>query len=285
MNDITMSNSPIRNSNGIGVEDIEITLLLEGIYLKYGLDFRQYSFSSLKRRIKKFLSEEKINTISALQEKLFHNTSCMERFFLNLSINTTSLFRDPTFFLTLRNEVIPLLMTYPFIRIWVAGCSTGEEVYSIAIIFKESKLYDRCRIYATDFNENVLIKARDGIYPINLIKEYSTNYINSGGQVSLSEYYTADYGNVVFNADIKSNIVFTRHNLVMDHSFNEFNIILCRNVMIYFNKILHDNVINLFKESLVSFGFLCLGKKESLNLVYNDDFASFNGREKIYRKA
>ena len=280
-----MSNSPIRNIDEIKIEDIEITLLLEDIYLKYGLDFRQYSFSSLKRRIKKFLSEEKIKTISALQEKLFHDTSCMERFFLNLSINTTSLFRDPTFYLTLRKKVIPLLKTYPFIRIWVAGCSTGEEVYSIAIIFKELKLYDRCRIYATDFNENVLIKARDGIYPISLIKEYSTNYINSGGQMSLSEYYTADYGNVVFNADIKSNIVFTRHNLVMDKSFNEFNIILCRNVMIYFNKILQNNVINLFKESLIRLGFLCLGKKESLNLVYNDGCTEFNGREKIYRKA
>ena len=285
MNDIPKSNSPIENSNGIEVEDIEINMLMEGIYLKYGLDFRSYSISSLKRRVKKFLSDEKIVTISALQEKLFHDTCCMERFFLNLSINTTSLFRDPTFFLALRKEIIPMVMTYPFIRIWVAGCSTGEEVYSIAILFKESKLYDRCRIYATDFNENVLIKARDGIYPISLMKEYSTNYINSGGLMSLSEYYTANYDNIVFNADIKSNIVFTRHNLVMDHSFNEFNIILCRNVMIYFNKILKDNVINLFKESLGSLGFLCLGKKESLNLLYNDDFAEFNGREKIYRRA
>src|SRR6185295_14742042 len=174
-------------------------------------------------------------TISGLQEKVLHDSACMERLLLDLSINTTAMFRDPTFYLAFRQHVVPLLRTYPFVRIWHAGCSTGEEVYSMAMLLQEEGIYDRCRIYATDINEAVLKKAMDGVYPIDLMQTYTNNYIRAGGSQSFSEYYTAAYDRAIFNASLRRNVVFAQHNLASDGSFNEFHLILCRNVMIYFN--------------------------------------------------
>ncbi|WP_026732097.1 CheR family methyltransferase [Fischerella sp. PCC 9605] len=267
------------------LEDIEIQLLLEGVYRYYGFDFRNYALSSLKRRIWKTVNAEGLTTISGLQEKVFHDPECLEKFLFNLSVNVTTMFRDPNFFLALRNKVIPILKTYPFIRIWHAGCSTGEEVYSMAILLKEEGLYHRSRLYATDVNEMVLRKAKSGIFPIELMREYTHNYIQAGGKKSFSEYYTAAYGNAIFSSDLKENIVFSLHNLATDNSFNEFHVIFCRNVLIYFNKDLQNRVHKLFYESLIRLGILGLGRQESIKFTpHEKDYEQLISSEKIYRK-
>lgn len=267
------------------LEDIEIQLLLEGIYRHYGFDFRDYALASLKRRIWNIVRLEGLTTISSLQEKVLHNPECMERFVFNLSVNVTTMFRDPNFFLIFRNKVVPLLRTYPFIRIWHAGCSTGEEVYSMAIILQEEGLYHRCRLYATDINEMVLRKAKAGIFPLKLMQEYTHNYLLAGGKKSFSEYYTAAYDNAIFTSELKDNIIFSQHNLATDRCFNEFNIILCRNVLIYFNKILQQRVHNLFFESLVRFGVLGLGRQETLKFTpHEKDYEELDRTSKLYRR-
>ncbi|PMB09375.1 chemotaxis protein CheR, partial [Fischerella thermalis CCMEE 5273] len=190
------------------LEDVEIQLLLEGIYRYYGFDFRNYALASLKRRIWNTVKTEGLTTISGLQEKVLHEPEYLERLLLNLSINVTAMFRNPNFFLTFRKKVIPILRTYPFIRIWHAGCSTGEEVYSMAILLKEEGLYHRSRLYATDINEIVLRKAKSGIFPLVMMQEYTHNYIQAGGNKSFSEYYTAAYGNAIFSSELKENIIF-----------------------------------------------------------------------------
>src|SRR5215213_10903597 len=218
------------------LEAIEVRLLTEGIFQHYGFDFRDYSMPSLRRRIWKRVYAEGLSTISGLIEKVLHDPQSMERLLLDLSVNTTAMFRDPTFYLAFRRKVVPMLRTYPFVRIWHAGCSTGEEVYSMAILLQEEGLYDRARIYATDINEVVLQRARAGIFPLEKMQEYTENYIRAGGTRSFSEYYTAMYDGALFNSSLTRNVVFSQHNLVTDGSFSEFHVILCRNVMIYFDR-------------------------------------------------
>lgn len=273
----------MNNSNKL--EDIEINLLLEGVFRYYGFDFRNYAPASLKRRIWKIVRAENLTSISGLQEKILHDPTYLDRFLLGLSVNVTAMFRDPSFYLVFRSKVVPLLRTYPFIRIWCAGCSTGEEVYSMAILLEEEGLYSRCRLYATDMNEMVLKIAKAGIFPLGLMQEYTQNYLQAGGKQSLSVYYTAAYDNAIFRSSLKENIVFSAHNLVTDGSFNEFNVILCRNVLIYFNQTLQKRVHNLLYESLCMFGVLGLGHKESLKLTsYDQHYQDLESREKLYRK-
>jgi chemotaxis protein methyltransferase CheR len=267
------------------LEKIEIELLLEAVYRHYGFDFRAYAFASLRRRIWKRIQAERLTTVSALQDRILHDPAAMERFLLNLSINVTSMFRDPSFYKAFRTEVVPLLRTYPFIRVWHAGCSTGEEVYSMAILFMEEGIYDRVRMYATDINDTVLQQARDGIFPLEKMQEYTQNYLRAGGARSFSEYYTAAYDGALFSPALRERVVFAQHNLVDDRSFAEFNVILCRNVMIYFDRALQNRVHKLFYESLPTYGILALGSKESLRFSdYEDRYEELNSREKIYRK-
>lgn len=277
-----MKNVPFNSS--VDLEKVEIDLLLEGVFRYYGFDFRNYAPASLKRRIWNVIHAEKLTTISGLLEKILHDRTCLERFVLNLSINVTSMFRDPNFYLALRTNVIPLLRTYPFIRIWHAGCSTGEEVYSMAILLTEENLYHRCRLYATDINEAVIKKAKAGIFPLKSMQEYTQNYLQAGGKQSFSEYYTAAYDNAIFRASLKENIVFSQHNLVTDSSFNEFHVILCRNVLIYFNAALQQQVYQLFHNSLTRFGVLGLGKPESLKFTPYEQHYEQLSHEKLYRR-
>ncbi|BAY34714.1 MCP methyltransferase, CheR-type [Nostoc carneum NIES-2107] len=267
------------------LEDIEIQLLLEGVYRYWGYDFRNYAVSSLKRRIHSFIKIEGCTSVSELQARVLHDSKCLERFLLSLTVNVTSMFRDPSFYLALRKEVIPLLRTYPFIRIWHAGCSTGEEVYSMAILLQEENLYQRCRIYATDFNEKVLQKARTGIFSLKLMQDYTQLYLKSGGKESFSQYYTAAYDSAIFRASLRENIVFAQHNLATDSSFNEFHIIICRNVLIYFNQTLQKQVHELFYNSLCSFGILGLGRQESIRFTPHDNqYQELVKGEKLYRR-
>lgn len=268
------------------LERIEIELLLEGIYRHYGFDFRSYAYASIRRRLWKRSEEEGLRTLSELQARVLHEPPLMERLLLDLSINVTAMFRDPTFYKAFREQVIPILRTYPFIRFWHAGCATGEEVYSMAILLKEEGLYDRCRIYATDINEVVLQKAKEGIFPLDRMQEYTENYIAAGGTRAFSDYYLAKYGGAIFDESLRRNVVFSLHNLVTDRSFSEFNVVLCRNVLIYFDKTLQTKVHRLFYDSLVMFGVLSLGSKESLRFSpFEECYEQINGPEKIYRKA
>jgi chemotaxis protein methyltransferase CheR len=267
------------------LEKIEIELLLEGIHRQYGFDFRSYAFASLRRRIWKRVEAERLGTVSALQDRVLHDHDAMERLLMDLSVNVTAMFRDPSFYQAFRARVVPLLRTYPFIRIWHAGCSTGEEVYSMAILLEEEGLYRRARIYATDINDAVLLRARAGIFPLEKMQEYTQNYLRAGGTRSFSEYYTAAYDGALFLPALRENVVFAQHNLVTDRSFSEFNVILCRNVMIYFDRSLQTRVQELFYESLPMYGILGLGSKESLKLSpFEGNFEEIDGREKIYRK-
>src|ERR1051325_1722042 len=267
------------------LERVEIELLLEGVYRHYGFDFRSYAYASIRRRLWKRLEAEGLTSISELQALVLHDTSAMERLLLDLSVSVTSMFRDPGFYQVFRTEVVPLLRTYPFIRIWHAGCSTGEEVYSTAILLEEEGLLDRTRIYATDINAVLLEQARAGIFPHTRMQEYTENYIRAGGKRSFSEYYTAKYDGALFSPSLTRNTVFSQHNLVTDRSFAEFTIIFCRNVLIYFDRDLQNRVHKLFYESLVTFGILALGSKESLRgSQYEPCYEKLHAREKMYRK-
>jgi chemotaxis protein methyltransferase CheR len=266
------------------LEKMEIELLLEAIYRHYGFDFRSYAFSSIRRRIWKRVNAEGLSNVTALQERILHDSKVMERLLLDLSINVTAMFRDPGFYRAFREDVVPLLRTYPFIRVWHAGCSTGEEVYSMAILLEEEGLLARSRLYATDINEVVLQQARAGIFPLERMQEYTENYIKAGGKRSFSEYYTAKYDGALFSPALTEHVVFSQHNLVTDRSFSEFNVILCRNVLIYFDKSLQARVQGLFYDSLVHFGILGLGSKESLKFSQYEDCYEQIATEKIYRK-
>ncbi len=267
------------------LEQIEVELLLEGIYQQYGFDFRSYAYASIKRRLWRRIEAEGLSTISGLQECVLHEPAMMEKLLLDLSINVTAMFRDPGFYRVFREQVIPTLRTYPFIRLWHAGCATGEEVYSMAILLEEEGLNERSRIYATDINEVVLQKAKSGIFPIERMQEYTENYIAAGGKQAFSDHYTAKYGGALFSPNLTRNVVFSQHNLVTDGSFSEFNVILCRNVLIYFDKTLQSRVHTLFYDSLAMFGILVLGSKESLRFSPHEGFyEQINGPEKIYRK-
>lgn len=267
------------------IESVEVDLLLEGIFRRYGFDFREYAPASLKRRLWRRVNAEHLETISALQERILRDPACMERLLLDLSISVTAMFRDPTFYVAFRERAVPMLRSYPFARVWVAGCSTGEEVYSLAILLAEEGLLDRTRIYATDINEAVIERARAGVFPLEKMQEYTQNYIRAGGTRAFSEYYLAKYDGAVFSRSLVDNVVFARHNLAMDRTFNEFNVICCRNVMIYFERSLQDHVHDLLYESLANFGILALGHKESIKFTRHEDaYEEIAPPERLYRK-
>ena len=226
-----------------------------------------------------------MDTLSGLHEKVLHDPAVMERLLQALSINVTSMFRDPTFFQAFREKVVPQLRTYPFVRIWNAGCSTGEETYSLAIVLKEEGLYDRTRIYATDINDRVLEQARAGRFPLEKMREYTENYLRAGGNEEFSSYYTVEGEYASFTDELCEQVVFAQHNLVSDAPFNSFNVIVCRNVMIYFGKTLQDRVHELFYDSLEPLGALALGHKESIRFTrYEERYESLDPQEKLYRK-
>ena len=267
------------------LEELEIELLLEAVYRRYGFDFRQYAQASLKRRLHRRLLAEGLETISELQSRLLHDPACMEQLLVDLSINVTSMFRDPSFYVALREKIVPSLHTYAFTRIWCAGCSTGEEVYSLAILLQEAGLYERARLYATDINEHVLATAREGVFPLDRMKQYTQNYIRAGGTRDFSEYYVAAYDSARFSRALTENVVFAQHNLAMDRGFNEFNVIVCRNVLIYFDRALQNRVHELFYESLGMFGILALGHKESIGFTpYADRYEEVDADERLYRR-
>jgi chemotaxis protein methyltransferase CheR len=267
------------------LERIEVQLLLEAIYQHYGFDFRGYALGSLKRRLWRRAYGEKVETLSALQDRVLHDPAVMDRLLLDLSINVTAMFRDPTFFKAFREKVVPLLRTYPFVRIWNAGCSTGEETYSLAILLKEEGLYERTRIYATDINDRVLERARAGRFPLEKMRDFTANYLRAGGKEEFSAYYTVEGQEARFTEELASQVVFAQHNLVSDAPFNEFNVIVCRNVMIYFGKTLQDRVHELFYDSLEALGVMALGHKESIKFSrYEDRYEPLDVQEKLYRK-
>jgi chemotaxis protein methyltransferase CheR len=282
---VQVEHQPWSPEGRLETETLELQLFLEGVYRQYGFDFREYAPASLKRRVWRRVQAEHAGTISGLLERLLHDADVMERLLLDLSINVTSMFRDPTFYNAFRVQVVPLLKTYPFTRIWVAGCSTGEEVYSLAILLHEESIYDRTRIYATDINEAVLERARDGVFPVDKMQEYTENYIRAGGTRSFSEYYLAKYEGALFDRKLTENVVWAPHNLVQDRSFNTFNVILCRNVMIYFDRALQTRVHQLFHDSLERFGILALGHKESIRFTgIENAYEELDALERIYRK-
>jgi chemotaxis protein methyltransferase CheR len=263
----------------------ELKQFLESVRFVYGYDFTEYSEASVKRRIQAFMDGQKIGTVKELGKLILKDESAFEQFVQDITVNVTEMFRDPLFYRSLRKQVIGRLATYPFIKIWIAGCSTGEEVYSVAIMLQEEGLLDRSVIYATDINQQALQQAKEGISSIDHMKGYTENYIKAGGKGSFSDYYTAKYDSVLWDKSLRQNVVFSVHNLVMDKSFNEFELILCRNVLIYFNQSLQNKVITLFYESLRLFGFLALGNKESL-LFFDKrkSFEDIDKREKIFMK-
>ena len=276
---------PVDRTEELDLEQIEIELLLEGIHRRYGFDFREYAPASLRRRVRRRMDGEKVETISALQDLLLHDPVVMERLLLDLSVNVTAMFRDPTFFLAFREKVVPVLHTYPFSRLWVAGCSTGEEVYSLAILLAEEGLSDRVRIYATDINQAVIEWAKLGVFPLEKMQEYTQNYIRAGGSRSFSEYYVARYDGARFSQALVDGVVFAQHNLASDAAFNEFNVITCRNVMIYFAPSLQEHVHRLFYESLAVFGVLALGQKETIRFSpHEHSFEELDTEERLFRK-
>ncbi len=276
---------PVAPQPGGELERIEIELLLEAIDRHYGFDFRGYALGSLRRRLWRSAAEEGVHSISGLQEKILHEPEAMERLLRGLSVNVTTMFRDPTFHVAFREHVVPLLRTYPFIRIWNAGCSTGEETYSLAILLQEEGLYERARIYATDFNSEVLLRARARELPLDRMQEYTQNYQHAGGTRDFSAYYSVERGVAKLDEGLSEHVVFAQHNLASDRSFNEFNVVLCRNVLIYFGRELQKRVHQLFYDSLARFGVLGLGQKETLRFTdLEDRYEELDQRERIYRR-
>jgi chemotaxis protein methyltransferase CheR len=267
------------------VDALELDLLLDAIFRLYGYDFRGYARTSIRRRIANAMKAEEVSTISGLQERVLHDRAAFDRLLSGISVHVSAMFRDPGFFLAFRQHAVPLLRTYPFIRIWQAGCSLGEEAYSLAILLEEEGLYERSLIYATDINESSLRHAREAIYPADLMQKYTQNYLQSGGQRSFSEYYTARYDFAILRPGLQRNIVFSQHNLVSDGPFNEFNVILCRNVMIYFNRPLQEKTHALFHASLGMFGILGLGSRETLRFMPQEaSYEQIVPDEKLYRR-
>lgn len=276
---------PVNAAAGDVVEDLELDLLLDAVFRQFGFDFRQYARASIRRRIWNLIRSEGLQTISGLQERVLHDPVGFDRFIQGMSVSVSAMFRDPGFFLAFRRHAVPLLRTYPFIRIWQAGCSMGEEAYSLAILLHEEGLYERSLIYSTDINEATLRHAREAIYPADVMQKYTHNYILAGGTRAFSEYYTARYDYAILRPSLQQNIVFSQHNLVSDGPFNEFNAVLCRNVMIYFTRPLQERTHTLFHRSLSSFGILGLGARESLRFLPHERlYEPLEGGEKLYRR-
>jgi len=273
------------NDSNADLLTIELNLLLEGIFLKYGYDFRNYSKAHIRRRVLTRLGLSNIGTVSELQGKVLSDPDFFRDFLADLSINVTEMFRDPEFYRSFRENIVPKLKTYTYFKVWHAGCATGEEVYSLAILLQEEGLLDRCQFYATDFNRKVLEIAKEGVYQKADMELYERNYRLSGGKGKLSDYYSSMYGSVMLNKELSSRIVFADHNLVTDGVFAEVNLVMCRNVLIYFDKILQNKVLNLLSESLVPTGFLCLGTKESLKFsMVENQFITLDDQQKIFKK-
>lgn len=266
-------------------EEIELQLLLEAIYQRYGYDFRAYSRASLRRRVQQHLLLAQYDNIGVLLHDILHRGEAFAALLSNLTINVTEMFRDPDFYRAFREQVVPVLKTHPFLKIWHAGCATGEEIYSMAILLEEEGLYERCQIYATDIDKEVLEKARKGIFQMADLRKYTDNYQRAGGKVSLADYYTAKYENVIMDPRLKKNVIFADHDLATDRVFGEMQVILCRNVIIYFNRELQNRVFRLFYDSLDIGGMLCLGTKESMRFAdCADQFDVIDRNQRIYRK-
>jgi chemotaxis protein methyltransferase CheR len=265
--------------------DIELRMLVEAVYLKYNYDFRDYTGASQKRRVLAALRAMECDTISSLQARVMHEPNAFAQLLQFLTIPVTEMFRDPEYFLAIRQLVVPFLKTYPSLKIWVAGCSTGEEVYSLAILLKEEGLLERTLIYATDINPQSLDMARRGVMPLDKMRLYTENYQKAGGTRAFSDYYTAAYGGALFERALVENVTFADHSLATDSVFAETHFISCRNVMIYFNRRLQDRVLGLFHESLCHRGFLGLGSKESIDFShYAQRFEALARRERLFRK-
>ncbi len=266
------------------ISDIEIGIILNDLHEFYGYDFNYYSRASLKRRINRLYALDKFLSFTEFRSKIISDTNYIKRFIEELTVNVTEMFRDSSFYKELRKEILPVLGTHPFIRIWHAGCSTGEEVYSMAILLHEAGLLKKSLIYATDINPGVLEKAQAGIFPLANMKQYSENYISAGGVQDFSSYYIANYDGAKFNPEFRQKMIFSTHNLVSDSSFNEFHLIVCRNVLIYFDKELQERVFKLFDESLAKLSYLALGSKETLKFSDIQNKYKQVGKEKIWRK-
>lgn len=266
------------------ISESEINLLLNDLFELYGYDFTNYSRASLTRRLSRLMTIDKFPSFAEFRYKVKSDAGYLKHFVEQITVNVTEMFRDPSFYTVLRETIVPDLATKPFIRIWHAGCSTGEEVYSMAILLEELNILHKCLLYATDINPDVLETARQGIFPLSQMKQYSENYIASGGRDDFSNYYTAKYDKVIFKKSFRSRMIFSTHNLVSDSSFNEFQLILCRNVLIYFDKDLQDRVLNLFHASLAPLGYLALGSRETLKFSSVYKHYRQTGKEKIWRK-
>lgn len=267
------------------VNDRQIEILINEVYDYYGYDFSGYSMASFKRRVDRIYNLDGYTEFGQFLSRLRNEPEYFKHVVEEITVNVTEMFRDPHFYSVMRKEVLPILATKPFIRIWHAGCSTGEEVFSMAIMLKESNLLHKAIMYATDINPQVLEAAKKGMFPVRMMKQYAENYRNSGGTQDFSEYYIANYGYAKFNDEFMDKMVFSQHNLVSDRSFNEFDLILCRNVLIYFDKNLQERVLELFDSSLSNLGFLVLGTKETIKFSsVQHKFQSIAGKEKIWRK-
>lgn len=263
----------------------EVEALIADLNRVYGYDFMGYSRASLKRRISRVISSDKLSGMQELNKKLLENKEYFQRFIEMVTVNVTEMFRDPEFYTAFRKNILKELATHPFIRIWHAGCSTGEEVYSTAILLKEHNLLHKTLLYATDINSRVIKAAREGIFPLRSMKTYSENYIKSGGSKEFSTYYTAKYDRAKFNENLKTNMIFSTHNLVSDSSFNEFQLIFCRNVLIYFDKPLQDKVLGLFDQSIATGGYLALGTKETIKFSpVSKNYKQIDPMQKIWKK-
>ena len=265
---------------------IEVDLLLTGIKQRYGYDFTHYSHASLMRRLDKAREQVKVTRFTELLDKLLYDEKCFDDFLKIMSITVTDMFRDPLFYKAVREQLVPVLKTFPFVKIWHAGCATGEEVYSMALLLHEEGFLDRARIYATDFNKHSLDIAEKGVYPAKNLKTYAANYQEAGGKVEFSDYYSDGYELIKFKDFLKERITFSYHNLVTDGVFGEMNLICCRNVLIYFDKTLQDHVLFKLSDSLRHGGFLCLGNKESLNFTaVKSLFETVDKKQRIYRQS
>ncbi len=266
------------------IKDEEVEFLIKDVYDIYGYDFSEYSRASFKRRVNRICLIDRFTSFAELRYTILNDPEYLKRFIEEITVNVTEMFRDPHFFKALREKILPQLGTYPLIRIWVAGWSTGEEAYSIAILLKEANLYHKSLIYGTDLNPSVLEKARSGIFPLQQMKVYSENYIASGGKKDFSDYYTANYDSVRFDKSLQEKLILSTHNLVSDSSFNSFQLIVCRNVLIYFDRGLQERVFRLFDNSLENLGFLALGAKETLRFSRLDKIYSQVDEQRIWKK-
>lgn len=268
------------------IEDIEIQLLLNGLFQVYGYDFREYAEASIKRRLTHWLQRSGFSSFSEAQTHLLRDSKLFRSLLEGITVNVSEMFRDPHFFKAIRKEVVPHLKTYPFLKIWVAGCAAGEEAYSLAILLNEEGLMGHYRIYATDINDKILQQAAEGIYPLERMKQFAQSHQKSGGLKPFANYYTARYDHAIMNKGLRDVIVFSAHNLVADSAFGEMHLILCRNLLIYFKAKLKERVLGLLDNSLCSGGFLCLGLKETLsNWGIANKYEELTGSQRIYRKS